>query len=214
MGFTVTQAIAYIRSNLDEPTANRWTDDEIKDAIDGSLDYTLKEYAETGYTFLHETVSTTSSTAGIVDLSSYSPFKIEHVAIVTAGNYHPISRVTDAARGFKDDVARTIDLKILRGFTRSATDGDPLIEGAAGRNAISFERLVCLRAVRELLIKDRVDLRSLESAIEQYRDACFRYTGPHGGSPAVRSRGPGQWADRRGWTYDPVAEAIQIWKRR
>lgn len=213
MTISITNAIAFIRRYLRDPDSVAWTDADIEGAIDGALESVLVEYANKGGTFLNERVSVTASAAGLADLSTYMPRKIWSVSILQDSTYRTISEVTSAARSQIENTAYTLDISMLRGYTRQGSARSIFSDGTNDRSCVAAERLVMFRAIDELLVESRVSADSLLRTISRYEAATYDTVGVSGSRSMKESRSSTPYG-HIGWTYEESTGGLQLWRMR
>lgn len=212
MGLTVDEAVTYVQKKLSSDSVNEWSTDEIKEALAGAMDMTLKEYVSAGGDGLTEQVKVTTDATGAADLSAYSPVRIYDLAVQSGTAYQGISPAQLSARNVNENSVRTLRITMVRGYTPSDTGDTALLQGGVARNAIALERLICLRAAEELLVNDGADNRPLVRTMERYEKAAFKYFGVEGSLPHVGSGLSLKGLADRSWWYNPATEAVQLYR--
>lgn len=215
MGFTVDQAVAYVRKKLNtDSSSTEWSASEITDALEGAMAQTIEDYVDKGGDALNEYLSLTSDANGLVDLSTYNCVRIFGAQVQQGQDFYSLPAALPSGQIYKDEVARDVRLKVVRGYTPSATGSDPLLNGGGARNAITLERLICLRAVEELLIDDAAAVRALERTLARYEKSAFKFKGVQGANilNGGKKITTGNLFNNRAWSYDPATESLQIWR--
>lgn len=174
---TLAEARALIQEHLDEDSTlerPQWSTTQIDTALRSALSSCLAEYVRQGGNRFEEHLSL-SSTSGSLDLSSYSPLDISGVGISIGSTRFPVpaARAVDISR--LDTDSRTVIVTLTRNLEIPTTTTHPLIGiGATEVNSVPmFANWVCLRAARQLYIKEGDRSSPIEAMEATARQACM-----------------------------------------
>lgn len=213
-GLTLAEARTVIQGHLDDD-GTRWTAStggEIDTALRYAISESMEEYAAKGGDRFKELVSSTTTSSGTLDLSSYSPMSIHEVAVISGARRYPVSGVHKSQIDTPDDTARSIEVWITRTPTLPTTTSHPVIGN--GATAIgswdAFDFLVCSRAARFLLAKDgevHGALRDLEDRLRQSVMSAPRI--PRSFAP---DRNNNWFSQFLRWSWNPRSKALALSK--
>lgn len=146
------EARAYVRAGLLDDDGTRWSDDEVNDALTRAMDSCQSEYVRAGGTSFSGVSSLTSNTSGIVSLVTR---EVHSVQVVDGDNVYPLERVSKDDFYRADTVARSVKVRHTQRISPTFSSGDPfgLLSGLPF-DWPAFERWVCLRAAKDLALKD------------------------------------------------------------
>jgi hypothetical protein len=166
MSMTVQQARVRVFNYLDDDgtattDGSRWTTDEVDQKLKVALEAVCTQYAASGGSRLNELVSVSTNSDGYADLGSYRPLQISTVRLYSGGTYENLQPIT--ARDFQSDVSAVVTLSVLlvRSPTWPSSSTDTITYGP-GLSFETMDELICIKAARMLLTKDRELDQSLE----------------------------------------------------
>lgn len=165
MTMLLSDARTRVLNYLDDDNT-RWSNSEIDQKLRLAIESCCTVYAAKGGTRLDEVVSITTSTDGYADLTSVKPLQIQAVRLNQGGWFTPIASVT--ARDFLQRIssALPLEIRLVRSPTLPTSASDNILYGPN----LSFEtmdELICLKAARLLLTKDRELDQSLEIQFQE-----------------------------------------------
>lgn len=212
MSYTVTEARARAREfYLDDSGSVRWTDSETDDSLSAALQQTFSEYAKSGTRF-DRVVTLTSTSAGVVDLSSYSPYMVKGVAHSTDGGslFTRLKPVTPQDAQKLDNAARSYRVVLVRTPVIGSA-AQPLVSDGSGNALVdweAFDELVCIRAAMLMSVKDGPVPAALKDAEARFVESVLQ-------SPeTLQSRKPPRrGSDYARWLYyyyDHSSESLQV----
>lgn len=230
MPMDLDAAVARTRNDRLDDDGTRWTDEETVRHLRYALSDVAHEYIDAGGDRLRDdTGDVTSSSAGVVDLSSYDPAQIRSVQVKYGNRFFPIHPAKIRERQILDEVVRTYrveyDITPEIGTAEFNADGS-FGGGALGGNPLvttdgttqlttwdAFEDFVCLRAAHSMALKDgdRVLLDALYKE-EQRKvvNVIKRDPTPKTGRMPARVE---HLTRLLRWYYDPGSDSIQICRR-
>lgn len=214
MSLTVTQAIALTRRYLDATDADddRWDDDDIKDALSGQIERTLLDVVRVGATAKLVEVVSLAAPGGVADLSSYSLHRLFSVHLERGDNLIHIEQMARPSRWRKQTETAQVTVALVRNYELSSTDSEPLLQvGGTARSLPAFERTVCLRAAKELSIMDAVPMSFATEVLREYETALLGQTAANTHNVFSRWSLSPLYDERRGWSYNPITGALQLW---
>lgn len=176
---TLANARLLVQEHLDEDSTlsdPRWTTTQIDTALASALSTCLADYISAGGDRFTETISV-STTSGSVDLSSYNPSRIDGVAYISGQTRFPL-RAAKRLGLFQDDTSdRSLEIALTRHLDLPTTTSHPLIGiGATEVNSVPmFANWVCLRAARQLKIKDDERSAAVEALEATVQDAVIKH---------------------------------------
>lgn len=167
MGLTLTQARSVVLDFLDDVINARWSTSQVDVALAYALSACINDYVAAGGDRFDTTLATTSTSAGIVDLSSVDPCKIQGVSILLGTRNFPITEVSYEERGLDDGVARSITIRYVKSYVLPTSTGHPLVGAGAtaAKSWMAFDHWICAKAALYCSIKDaeaRPELATLE----------------------------------------------------
>lgn len=170
MTLTLAQARDVVEDHLDDASNARWTTAQIDVALQMALDQCLNDYITAGGERFDTLVSITSTTGGIVALTSYDPLVIQGVSVLWGNRYYPIQASRPEERGLADGTARTVQVRYVPRMTIPTTTSHKLVgTGATAYNSWdAFDHWVCVHAAMFCAIKDaelRQELMALENRL-------------------------------------------------
>lgn len=185
---TVAEAIARVRTHyLNDPNSRKWTDDTpIKQQLEVALQTCASDYDSNGGDSLRLALDTTSS-AGVIDLSSANIFSIKKVMVQTTTRWSPVLGINPEQMENPDTEDRTIRIIHLPKLVVSATTTHPLVgDPGTPANALdtwaTFDEWVCLCAALLLLPFDAESRPDIERNEQMLRDKVMnRETRPRSG---------------------------------
>lgn len=147
---------------LDDESNARWTvgsttfdrTKEIDYALELALDQCLTTYAERGGGILDEETESTTTSAGVLDLSSVRPAQIISVLLKIGSTYYPIKPIR--TRDYETDAneAKTIRVRYVRTFDLDSLASTATVEyGASGMQFPLFDHWICVTAANYLATK-------------------------------------------------------------
>ena len=139
----------------------RWTLAEVDQHLRHALDAVCTTYAAQGGTRLDELVDATTTTSGYLDLLSYRPLQIQSVALKSGNTFLPVSPV--ASREFQQTctTVQTFQIRMVRSPVFPTVTTDQILYGP-NLSFESIDELICLKAARAALTKDKEVDTSLE----------------------------------------------------
>ncbi len=167
MGLTLAEARDVVEDFLDDASNVRWSTSQVDVALKYALSMCLNDYISAGGDRFDEVLSTTSTTSGTVDLSSYDPVKIQGMTMTVGTRQFPITEIAYEERGLEDSVARSVVLRFVRSYVLPTTTSHALVgNGAtAAKSWFAFDHWICIKAALYCSIKDadpRPELAALE----------------------------------------------------
>ena len=197
-GTTTEQAIADVRSYIDDRQGRRWDRQQVVRALHSALSSCLERYARAGGDRFEREIEVTTDGADGVSLVAYEPIAIRRVLAVTSSGTAPIHGADPGLRGSYDTQSRDLIIRYVPHPLLPQDDTDPLVSSLAGdqRPWPAFERWVCMRAGLELGITDkdqRDDLKEAEAALRVER--CWTPNGSRARCPG-RARHRSRWCAR------------------
>lgn len=217
MTLTITQARVVLADHLDDASNIRWSTTQLDTALGYALSSCLTDYVAAGGDRFDEEVSATSTTAGVVDLSSYDPIAIKSVSMLIGSRYWPIPEGRVEQRIMHDTDARTLQIRLVRNLSLSTTAGDKLLSyGEAGaRTAVpswdAFEHWLILRAALFASAKD-AEARPEIARLEE-RAAASVAAMPRTPKAMPFPRRRGLYSQLFGFVWQHGAQDMQITKR-
>lgn len=218
MPLTLAQARVQLQNHLDDD-GTRWSTTgsagatEVDLALAWARDVCLREYIGSGGHRFDITEELTSSSSGLIDLSTHDPIAVRGLTMKVGTRHFPLSEVKPEQRNINDDTARTFVVRYAKPYTGPTDTTHPLVgTGAtAAPTWDSFDHWVIAKAAVFLAVKDgepRPELSALESMA---RDAVLL-------TPvipkAVRFPGATVWYGTWfAYHYRPDLKKIQIVKR-
>lgn len=175
MAITLADARTIVSDHLDDD-GTRWATAKVDTALRAALSASLREYTEAGRQALAEEVAASSTTSGILDLSSYNVLKIHNVSIKVGSHYYPLRAVEPEHRDRIDSSARACHVFLTRDFTLPSDSAHPLvgIGATSAGSSQAFDHWVCARAAAYLKVKDDEQGQPLANMLKDLRDACLR----------------------------------------
>lgn len=196
MAMTVAEARTLVRELLDDADGDRWTNAHIDTALKGSLARCLSDYAKAGGDrFVKEVSGTTSS--GLLDLSSYNPYRVIGVALSESGVRYPLRSVPSHQVVEIETEAKDLVVQLVPRVTYSSTDAHYLVGGASAENTTDeIDQWICARAALQLGVKDDDTLQACRALERDMRDVALGFS-----QPAVEIAWPRgeQWPLRWDW---------------
>jgi hypothetical protein len=178
MGLTLAQARDVVEDFLDDPTNARWSTSQIDVALAYALSSCMNDFVAAGGDRFDAVLTTTTTSAGVVDLSSYDPVKIQGVTVLIGSRYFKLTEVPYEERGIEDATVRNINIRYVRSFvlpTSSNTGhGIVSVSGTSAKTWLAFDHWICARAALYCATKDgesRPDLANIEK--EARENAIF-----------------------------------------
>jgi hypothetical protein len=156
----LSEAIQRTQYFIDDD-GSRWTAAEITQKLKFALESVCVAYAAKGGSRLDELISVTSGSDGYADLTAYKPLQIQSVRLNLGGWFTPVPPIT--TRDFQQalNVAATLQIRLVRTPTFPTLTSDPITYGP-GFSFETMDELICLKAARLLLTKDKELDQSLE----------------------------------------------------
>lgn len=167
MGLTLAQARLAVEDFLDDAANVRWSDANIDVALKYALSMCQNDYISAGGDRFDEVLSTSTTSAGVVDLSSYDPIKLQGVSLTVGTRLFPLTEVGFEERGLDDGTVRSIAIRFVRTFVLPTTTSHPLVGNGAtsAKTWFAFDHWICIKAALYCSTKDgerRSDLEALE----------------------------------------------------
>lgn len=176
-GATVKQCVSDVASYLDDTRHRRWTEDQVIRGLQGALSSCMEVYARCGGDRFDQEVEVTTDGASGVSLREQDPLSIKRVVYSFGDGQwsHPLHAADPGTRGVTDTSNRDLLIRYVPRPLMPTAVTDILVGLIPGdqRPWPAFERWVCMRAARELGIKDKDDRAQLavaEAKIE--REVC------------------------------------------
>lgn len=220
MTLTLVQAQQVVFDHLDDdgvaatPTdGSRWSVAQVNTGLGYALSSCLNEYLSSGGDRFDLELATTSSSAGLVDLSATPPLTVRGVSLIQGNRYWPLAELKPEQRGRHDDTARSIQIRYIRELALPSTTSHPLVGvgATAGRSWDAFDHWVCVRAAQFCSAKDDEARRSLDDLERKLRDSVFlKVRTP---SATAFPRPASYFSAWYGYFYDPSAQAVQVCRR-
>lgn len=144
----------------------RWARSEVDQKVRTAIEFCATLYASKGGTRLDELVDLTTDSDGYGNLLSIKPLHIRSVRMNLGGSFVPLNPVI--SRDFHQKVSSPVALKIrlVRSPTLPTLATDPVLYGP-NLSFESMDELICLKAARMLLTKDRERDASIEAQFEE-----------------------------------------------
>jgi len=212
MTLDLATARTSLLDHLDDD-GTRWSTAAQDRALAWGLDACLREYAGSGGTRFDVEASFTSTSGGLVDLSSVAPLAVRSTTLVVGVRHFPIFEIKPEERNILDDTARTWTVRYTPSYSLPTAALHPLVgTGAvAAPSWTAFANYVVLKAAIFASVKDAEARPELQSLAQVARDAVML-------DPAIpkATRFPGrpsyysQWFC---WYWRPDLRKIQICKR-
>jgi hypothetical protein len=211
---TLDEAIADVRSYIDDVRARRWTPAQVTRALGGALSECVEEYAgKGGDRFLEDIDVQTTATTGAVSLFAYDPIDVRAVLVrpsASAVANFTIRRGDTAALGALDSQARRLRLRITRRPLLPKSGTDLLVGGEDGKARAwpAFERWVCMVAGLDLLPKDNDPNLTLMRRESELRAKVLETVRLPSSLPWPREQRH-TWANLR-WHWKPREAVIEL----
>lgn len=211
-GTTLVQAIADVRGYIDDSEGRRWDRDQCKRAIHSALSGAMELYGRTGGDRFDVEGSFSAVGADGVSLITENPIAIRQVLIADgADGWTWAVRAADpAVRGVADTSTRTLTIRYMPSPLMPEHDDDVLCGLIPGvqRPWPAFERWVCMRAARELGIKDKDERSELHAAEAKLEAECLAMERTPRALPWSSGR-PGRFGDLR-WLWLHQTATLKI----
>lgn len=212
MSYTLTEAAARVQEHLDDDNT-RWSDASTKLALRSAMNQTFAEYVQSGRHF-DRILDTTSSAAGVVDLSSVVPYFVRGVMVNTGNLYTRLPAHEPMDAQILDDTARTVRVVYVPTPKWGTTGSDYVFEDQAGNSLKSREdmdELVCVRAAMMLSVKDG----PIPSAFKELEARLVESVMSAPESPRAR-RPPARGSDYGallGWFVNNEDQSIRLFRK-
>lgn len=166
-GLTLLQARDVVEDFLDDATNARWSTSQVDVGLAFALSACMNDYIAAGGDRFDTTLATTTTSAGVVDLSSVDPSKIQGVSLLLGTRNFPITEVAYEERGVDDAVVRNITIRYVKSYVLPTNTGHPLVGSGAtsAKTWLAFDHWICAKAALYCAIKDaesRPELATLE----------------------------------------------------
>lgn len=212
MTLTLSQARSQLLAHLDDD-GTRWSSTEQDRALAWAVDVCLREYVGAGGHRFDITAEFTSSTGGLIDLSSVDPVVVRGVTMKVGTRHYVLPELKPEQRNILDDTARTFVVRYARAYPFPSDTSHPLV-GSAATAAPSwdgFDHWVVAKAAVFLSVKDGAPRPELSALEQMARDAVLL-------TPvipkAVRFPGASHWYGVWfAYYWRPDLEKVQIVKR-
>lgn len=175
MTMTLAEARATVRRMLDDVAQERWDSDAANTEVDSALvtaqSEALQVAAACGTNLLSVTGAFTSTSSGVVDLSSVKPARVKSVNSVVAGIAIPVDpwRAGDGLRAHPQ--AEAISVVYVPGPVFPASSGANFVWGSSAVDAPELDKFMCAIAASEMKIKEGEVNAGLEKRKAELRAA-------------------------------------------
>lgn len=173
-GMTLAEARTQVLELLDDDNT-RWSSANIDVALSSALNSCLLEYTRNGGDRFTEEIETTTTSGGVLDMSSYNPLSVMGVSIKCGNVWIAIPGIDRSDRFIDDSTARSIRVQFVRTLALPTTTTHPIVGiGATEVNTVpAFDNWVCARAASQLKIKDDEASEPLERLEARLRGAII-----------------------------------------
>lgn len=212
MAYTLTKARNTALSEYLDDDNTRWLEADVDSALQAALSQTFSEYVQSGSRF-DEVVTATSTSGGVVDLSSYDPFQVRSVGITTGSLITRLKTISPSDVQYLDSEARSVRAVIVRTPVMGSA-AQPLVSDGAG-NALqtwdAFDELVCIRAAMKMSVRDGGIPRSLVEIEARFIEAVMDSpSAPRSRMPPTKGSDYANWLY---WYYDASAQSAQLCRK-
>lgn len=175
---TLADARTIVADHLDDASNDRWSTTQIDRALAQALSACVDDYLAAGGDRFDEILDTTSSTAGVVDLSSVDPIVIKGVSMLQGAQYWPIKAVRLEEKNIVDDSARSLQIRYVRKFVLPTTTSHDIVgNGATSANSwIAFDNWICAKAALLCAVKDAEARQELRTVEQDIKESCLKHT--------------------------------------
>jgi hypothetical protein len=209
MALTLAEARAVVSDHLDDD-GTRWATAKVDTGLSAALSACLRDYVDAGKDALAEQVNASSTTAGVLDLSTYKPIKIHSISVKVGTTYYPVRAVDPGQRERDDTTARDCYVYLTRDFALPSNTGHPLVGiGATAAGAShAFDQWVCARAALYLSTKDDDDRAPVARMVADLRDTCLKE--PIRPSSRMFAPPPRFYTRLLRWYYNPRTGGLHL----
>lgn len=210
MAILLSEARTIVADHLDDSANDRWSTSQIDTGLKYALASCTNEYIAGGGDRLDKVLVTDTTSAGIVDMSSLNPQKIQNLALVSGTRFFPISEVDYEERGLNDGSIKSVQIRYVPNFTlpTSASDAIISISGTAQKTFDALDHWICARAALFCSIKDAEARNELRTVEKEMQNAVMLY--PHIPKSLAMPDRPHWWSNYYKWAWKADEQKVQL----
>lgn len=217
MTLDLATARAIVLDHLDDTNdgagnGDRWSSTQVDRGLSFALSQCVDEYISSGGDRLDEILSTQSTAAGVVDMSTIDPLDIKGISLLAGTRYWQIKGYRVEEKNIIDDTIRDVQIRYVRKFALPSTTTHKIVgNGAtAGNSWDAFDNWICAKAALYCSIKDAESREEIKSLAEDMRFSVMSHTKVPTAVPFPTAKPYlSQWI---GWVYHQNAKQIILVK--